>query len=81
MSISLEIERTKEELLQNHPSPKELLISEYLDSAIKDIQISRHLEEITTRPNEVDANSQDNIDETNNQTEGDKEDSIIVNPT
>ncbi len=37
MSISLEIERTKEELLQNHPSPKELLISEYLDSAIKDI--------------------------------------------
>ncbi len=46
-SISLEMERTIEELLHNHPSPNELLISEYLEAAIKDIEISKHLEQIT----------------------------------
>ena len=71
-SISLEMERTKEELLQNHPSPNELLISEYLDSAIHDIQISRHLEKMSM--NGIEENKEED-----NETAED--DITIINPT
>ncbi len=73
------MERTKDELLHNHPSPNELLISEYLEAAIKDIEISRHLEKMTIPATNDIQPQTPNTEEAQNETEED--DIVIINPT